>query len=340
MRRLPNHQKRHLEETGMGRAGQNPNASAAERPRSETAPMNASIANPDAMARFSASPCSPSRTHLDLFSGIGGFALAAQVAGFTTIGFSEIEPYACKILKRHWPTVPNFGDIRNVSIRADLITGGPPCQPASCAGKQRGAEDDRWLWPEALDCVERTQPTFCLFENPTGILALNGGVEFERVLSRLESLGYSVQPIVIPACAVDARHRRDRVWIVAHAASRGTESIQQCGRGNGSEPGGEIVAHPKAVRREIRECEDGQSRSAQESEGGMDASGSRPFLAVAGHNGQRRGKTDGLRWTPEPRICRVAHGIPDRAHRLRALGNAIVPQVASEILKTLVMGND
>ncbi|MDE2107409.1 MAG: DNA cytosine methyltransferase, partial [Patescibacteria group bacterium] len=91
------------------------------------------------------------QTHLDLFSGIGGFALAAAAAGYKTIGFSEIEPYACKILKRHWSDVPNYGDIRNIrGIRADLVTGGFPCQPYSLAGERRGASDDRALWPEML----------------------------------------------------------------------------------------------------------------------------------------------------------------------------------------------
>jgi len=138
-------------------------------------------------------------THLDLFSGIGGFTIAAQAAGFTTIGFSEIEPYACKILKRHWPNVPNYGDIRNVpQLNADLITGGPPCQPASCAGHQRGSEDHRWLWPQTLACVERIHPTFC-----NGWAQWQPEPELGRVADgipnrthRLKGLGNAIVPAV------------------------------------------------------------------------------------------------------------------------------------------------
>lgn len=196
---------------------------------------------------------------LDLFSGIGGFSLAAEWTGrITTIGFSEINPYATRVLKHHWPDVPNFGDIRNITTKAvadahrqrqlqsqgllqdergragdsdletasgeariDIIAGGPPCQPASCAGQRRGTADDRWLWPQTLAVVDTFRPTFCLFENPCGLLTLNNGLEFERVLSGLEGFGYFVAAFVIPACAVDARHRRDRVWIVGHSEVAG-----------------------------------------------------------------------------------------------------------------------
>ena len=173
------------------------------------------------------------RTHLDLFSGIGGFALAAASAGFKTIGFSEIEPYACSILKQNWPDVPNHGDIRNIKgIRADLVTGGFPCQPFSHAGKRRGTQDDRHLWPEMLRVIEDARPAWVLGENVAGII----GMELDGVLADLESLGYAAWPLVIPACATDARHRRDRVWITAYSASRfqRTEQKRECemlGRG-------------------------------------------------------------------------------------------------------------
>ncbi len=293
------------------------------------------------------------RSHIDLFSGIGGFAIAAQNAGFTTIAFSEIEPYACKILKRHWPDVPNFGDIRNVrGIAADLVTGGTPCQPASCAGQRRGPQDDRWLWPEAIDCVERIKPTFCLFENPTGILSLNGGLEFERVLSRLESLGYSVQPIVIPACAVDAKHRRDRVWIVAYSderagirgVSRTDEWPVQKRNGEGDET---LADTGRELRREWR-TESGQAESAthvhnqRRCEDVPDAEAVR--RNERNQNGGRHGEgeteaqewsrpADYHRWPVESGFCRVANGVPNRSHRLKGLGNAIVPQVAYQILR-------
>lgn len=143
--------------------------------------------------------------HLDLFSGIGGFALAAQWAGFQTIGFSEIEPYASQVLKKHWPDVPNHGDVRTVpAVRCDIITGGFPCQPFSVAGKRGGAEDDRFLWPSMLDVIDQCKPAWVVGENVPGLI----GMELERCLADLEGIGFRVQPLVIPACSVGAPVRR------------------------------------------------------------------------------------------------------------------------------------
>lgn len=163
---------------------------------------------------------------LDLFSGIGGFSLAASwTGGIETVAFCEIEPYCQKVLKKHWLDVPIFPDIKELRGEdigsVDIICGGPPCQPASCAGKRRGAKDDRWLWPEAIQLVREIHPRWCVFENPTGILTLDGGMAFEDLLSQLESEGYEVQAVVIPACGVGAPHRRNRVWIVANSERRG-----------------------------------------------------------------------------------------------------------------------
>jgi DNA (cytosine-5)-methyltransferase 1 len=268
-------------------------------------------------------------THLDLFSGIGGFAIAAQSAGFTTIGFSEIEPYACKILKRHWPEVPNYGDIRNVrNVRCDLITGGFPCQPFSCAGKRRGTEDDRHLWPEMCRVIEDARPAWVLGENVPGII----GMELDRVLDDLERIGYATRSFVIPACAVDARHRRDRVWIVANRNS--------ITGGTRQEPNGQGA---KASDR----CEDL-------------ADSNRCGAVVQGRNGncndQKRNETPEIQerknvlswlvgadrdwqpatWVSEPKLGRVVDGLPNRAHRLKGLGNAIVPAVAEMLLRMMV----
>ena len=239
------------------------------------------------------------RTHLDLFSGIGGFALAAQRAGWSTIGLSEIEPYACKILKRHWPDVPNYGDIRNVrGVRADLVTGGFPCQPYSVAGQQRGDADDRALWPEMLRVIQEARPRWVLGENVPGIVSM----ALDGVLSDLERNGYACDAVGIPACGVDARHRRERIWIVAHSERAG----QQDGRAAG---------------------DSGMARSGEEWKAPEN------LRATPPESGGVRG---GQRWAAEPRMDRVAHGIPNRVDRLRGLGNAIVPQVAERLLRWML----
>lgn len=165
-------------------------------------------------------------THLDLFSGIGGFSLAFESAGFKTIGFSEIDKFANAVLKKHWPDVPNYGDVRTVpTIACDVITGGFPCQPFSFAGKRRGAADDRFLWPSMLDVIRRCQPIAVLGENVPGII----GMELDRVLDDLETCGFWTQAFVVPACAVGGNHRRDRVWVVAYSKCKGLQRCRQCG---------------------------------------------------------------------------------------------------------------
>lgn len=162
-------------------------------------------------------------THLDLFSGIGGFALAAQSAGFQTIAFSEIEPYACKILAQSWPKVPNLGDITTADWskfgHVSLLTGGFPCQPFSKAGKRRGKNDDRDLWPAMFGAIKATRADWIVGENVDGFI----GMELSRSIADLESAGYTVQPFVIPAYAAGASHERDRIWIVANADQSGRQ---------------------------------------------------------------------------------------------------------------------
>ena len=262
------------------------------------------------------------RTHLDLFSGIGGFALAAASAGFKTIGFSEIEPYACKVLKQNWPDVPNFGDIRNVrGVRADLVTGGFPCQPFSLAGKRGGATDDRHLWPEMCRVIAEARPTWVLGENVPGIISM----ELDRVLSDLEGLGYACWPITVPACAVDARHRRDRLWVMAYAASERER-----------EPADATNAVTNGRQARMESGNGGESLAdAKSKQTGRIQQPALPAYAGANGNGARTPAA----WPTEPELGRVADGIPNRPHRLKGLGNAIVPQVAAEILKNLVMGN-
>ena len=161
--------------------------------------------------------------HLDLFSGIGGFALAARWAGWETIGFCEIEPYCQRVLKKHWPDVPIHGDIKTYDgQKCDIITGGFPCQPYSQAGKQEGKEDDRDLWPEYRRIISRHRPGWVVGENVVGIIDM----ELDNIINDLEDFNYAVDVFIIPACAVNSIHRRDRVWIVANADSKGLQGIK------------------------------------------------------------------------------------------------------------------
>ena len=183
---------------------------------------------------------------LDLFSGIGGFSLGLERAGMETVAFCEIEDYPVKVLKKHWPDVPIAKDIRKLSYNyktkeliydgeviyvgpIDLICGGFPCQPFSVAGKQRGKEDDRHLWPEMFRLIKEIRPTWVVGENVAGFIKM----ALDDVLANLESEGYATRPFVIPACAVGAVHRRDRVWIVGYSEHNGWNGSEN-GQSNSS----------------------------------------------------------------------------------------------------------
>lgn len=280
-------------------------------------------------------------THLDLFSGIGGFALAAEAVWPDAEHiFCEIDPFCRTILKKHWPHAPIYGDIRTltntssqrtgmeksdsgrqewkgtntpqstlvrqgdgegnaegVTAGIDLLTGGFPCQPFSHAGRRKGTNDDRHLWPEMRRVIQEFTPRYVVAENVRGLLSIDGGMVFEQVCLDLEALGYEVQPFIIPACAVNAPHRRDRVWIVAHAKH---ESAGDAERGRVD-----------------------QGASAR----------------VAGSNTQWREEWS----TVAARLCRVDDGLPSGMARprgwrnaaLKAYGNSIVPQVAEQIFRTI-----
>lgn len=263
-------------------------------------------------------------THLDLFSGIGGFALAAKWNGFRTLAFCDCEPYAQAVLRKHWPDVHVHGDIRQV--RGDLyagvtlLTGGFPCQPFSVAGKQRGKDDNRYLWPEMCRVIREARPAWIIGENVAGIVKL----ALDTVCADLEAEGYEVEPIIIPACAVDAPHRRDRVWIMAN---RKREGLERCDRSKNLEMHGDA----KQVRSAWPMGFQTQNVSDHDS-----------FLSehwIKNHGKKNQDERQEpfmhARWLPEPDVGRVAHGIPHRVAKLRGLGNAIVPQVAAEIIRCI-----
>jgi len=160
--------------------------------------------------------------HASLFSGIGGFELAASWMGWENVLSCEIDPFCQKVLHHHFPTTTLYGDIRTTDFTKyrgaiDVLTAGTPCQPAPAAGKKRGTDDNRWLWGETFRAMREIRPTWCIFENVKGLTSLEQGVVFDRLLTEMEDAEYEVQTFNIPACAVSAPHRRERIWMVAHS---------------------------------------------------------------------------------------------------------------------------
>lgn len=171
-------------------------------------------------------------THGSLFSGIGGFDLAARWAGWDNLFNCEIDLFCRTVLKYHFPDAEQYGDIKTTDFtvwrdRIDVLSGGFPCQPFSQAGKRKGTEDDRYLWPEMLGVIRSVRPRWVVGENVIGIVNWSKGLVFEQVCSDLEAEGYEVQPFVIPACGVNAPHRRYRTWFVAHRSDARLEDVRQ-----------------------------------------------------------------------------------------------------------------
>lgn len=169
-------------------------------------------------------------SHLSLFSGIGGIDLAAEWAGFETKAFCEQNQFCQQVLGKHWPGVPIYDDVRTLTRQSlvergidpdgiDLLSGGDPCQPFSSEGEQMGLEDDRYLWPESFRLIKELRPSWVLRENVIGSI----NMVLDIVLSNLESEGYTARAFVLPACAVGAQHRRDRVFVVAHSPGLGLQ---------------------------------------------------------------------------------------------------------------------
>jgi DNA (cytosine-5)-methyltransferase 1 len=169
--------------------------------------------------------CMEKLTHGSLFSGIGGFDLAAEWMGWENKFHCEWNDFGQKVLHHYWPEAECFTDITKSDFKKyygkiDILTGGFPCQPYSSAGKRKGKEDERHLWPEMLRAIREVSPRFVVGENVRGLTNWNGGLVFEEVCAELESYGYQVAPVIIPACGVGAPHRRERIWFVAQNTMR------------------------------------------------------------------------------------------------------------------------
>jgi len=285
--------------------------------------------------------------HVDLCSGIGGFALGFQWAGLSKpVLFCDIEAWSRQVLAKHWPDVPIAEDVKELASDprrlvpdCDILTAGYPCQPFSVAGQQRGAADDRHIWPEIFTTVQAKQPTWCVFENVSGHISLG----LDQVLSDLEGENYAVQPFVVPACAVDAPHRRDRVWIIAaHADSDGEpdgtinaeSGCWQLGANDvGHTYSSDICRHDQTAQQRGR-----QQRLAAGCQNLADPNRERlqgQRQQPSGVGAEQRDPCDPRWWLPEPAVGRVANGIPRRVDRLKGLGNAIVPQIAMQIGLTI-----
>jgi len=308
--------------------------------------------------------------HGSLFSGIGGFELAAEWMGWDNLFHCEFNEFGSKVLNHYWPESKHYGDITKSDFskfrdRIDILTGGFPCQPYSAAGKRQGKDDARHLWPEMLRVIREVRPRYIVGENVYGLVTWNGGVVFDEVCTDLEVEGYAVWPIVIPAAAVNAPHRRDRVWFVAYSENSGHRGrvCEQCAdrerellqnECKWSEMGCEVkgccrvgdvanannqsihfkkvtIEHTNGFGQKRRLHKNKSKTSIREQFGQRDA---RSFESTTWDN-----------FPSQSPICGGDDGLPTeldgitfskwRNESIKAYGNAIVPQVAYQIFKAI-----
>jgi DNA (cytosine-5)-methyltransferase 1 len=261
-----------------------------------------------------------------LFSGIGGIDLGLERAGMTVKWQSEIDPFACKVLKKHWPDIPNLGNIKTIDWSnvepVDLIAGGYPCQPFSTAGKRQGENDPRHLWPYFRNAIGAIRPRYALLENVRGHLSMGA----TTVIGDLAQIGYDCQWQVVSAASVGAPHRRDRIIIVAYTCEQ-----QFNGRGHQHSSG------TVEERQTVQEPFDRSSSNVADTDSKQlgqrrQSQHARQARQIWEHNGTGQTRYDRRQWWEvEPDVGRVANGVPSRVDRLRGLGNAVVPQVAEYV---------
>ena len=275
--------------------------------------------------------------HLDLFSGLGGFSLGLEATGgFETVAFCDIEKFSRKVLKKHWPDVKQYKDIKELTYEQikedtlapiDIITGGYPCQPFSVAGSQRGEKDKRHLWPDMFRLVKECKPTWVIGENVSGHIKLG----LDTVLQDLESEGYTVRAFSISASSVGANHQRERVWIIAYS---NMENTRQHGRRIESTWNTESIGSGTSEEtqwstnsNQINGSGEGATLVGESSDtNSQRLQGRRSEQQLRKDETERPTSWDGW-WEFEPDVGRVANGIPKRVDRLKGLGNSLVPAI-------------
>ncbi|WP_257657684.1 DNA cytosine methyltransferase [Parapedobacter lycopersici] len=326
-------------------------------------------------------------THGSLFSGIGGFDYASQLMGWENSFHCEINPFGRHVLNYYWPQATSYDDITKTDFsiwrgRIDVLTGGFPCQPFSLAGKRKGKEDDRYLWPEMLRAIDEIRPRWVCGENVAGIgsmvqpeanrATVESTADFfgeedsqiiteyqeyvvETVCNDLERIGYSVQPVIIPACAIGAPHRRDRIWFIANAernndirtitGSHGaTQSVEGINRTK-NRPAGKSCRTDSGDDYRHRSIEHVTYTSDTGLQGGAHIGSIESFRKERGELIAGHFCPDWQNFPTQPPVCDGNDGLPSeldgitfskwRNESIKALGNAIVPQVALEIFKAI-----
>jgi DNA (cytosine-5)-methyltransferase 1 len=278
--------------------------------------------------------------HGSLFSGIGGFDLAAEWCGWENVFHCEWNTFGQKVLKHHFPNSISYNDITKTDFTIhrgtiDIISGGFPCQPYSNAGKRLGKADERHLWPQMLRAIREIQPSWVVGENVRGLTNWNGGLVFDEVQTDLENQGYEVLPFLLPACSVNAPHRRDRIWFIAYSDNYGSNQCNSNNEVNASQ--GRVYE----VSNTIESISNGFNTNTT-------CIGLRRESNRIGNTGLTFKKSKRNNWQTFPTqsaICRGNDGFPGeldnitfskwRKESIKAYGNAIVPQVAYQIFKSI-----
>ena len=278
---------------------------------------------------------------LDLFSGIGGFSLGFEKTGsFETIAFCEKDKFCQSVLAKHWNNIKIYDEIRNLKgIKAEVITAGFPCQPFSVAGKRKGRDDDRYLWNETLKVIAETKPRWFVGENVEGIVNISEGKVLQQIQKDLEAESFQVQCLIIPASGVGAWHQRKRVWIIGYSEHNGSFTSE--------------------IKRRNSEVDERSSQRKNETLQSERTNGSSNDGNVSNSNSQRQQKQCRSKpisesrnkfecsswWEAQSELCGVPHGISkglvkDRVNRIKALGNSIVPEIAYEIAKAILVAEN